>query len=313
MRKITIDILRSYARSHGGVCLSSEYINPKISIKWKCSEGHIWIAPWKSMYDGRWCRKCNNESRRLGIEVAQQIAATHGGKCLSEKYINWQTKLEWECKNGHHWKTCLDTVQNGKHWCPECALNKTRLSIEDCHKAAEKFGGKCLSKEYKNSKSIIEWECRNGHIWKSKASNTINGHKWCPRCRDKSQNILAENIKKIYANFIIKQKCRDFKWLDTPSGGRQEIDIFVPEIKLAIEYDGQGHFYPVNFGGCGNNSANKIFKKTQNLDKLKNDKIEQHKEDIKYFIRFSYLDNIYDIGAIKQKLIENNIPSGDCQ
>jgi len=310
-RKITIEILKEYAKSHDGYCLSEEYINPKISIKWKCSNGHIWEAPWKGMYDGRWCWQCHIESLRLGIEIAKQIATERGGKCLSEKYDNWHTKLEWQCDKGHRWSACLDNIKNQLQWCPECALDKTRLSIEDCRKAASKFGGKCLSTEYKNAKSIIELECKNGHRWKTVASIILHQNKWCPRCRDKSQNVLAENIKKLYTGFSIEQKYRGFVWLNTDDGGRQEIDIFIFGLKIAIEYDGQGHFYPVNFGGCGAKTAEKIFEKTKKLDDIKDDKISQHNDDIKYFIRFSYLDDIYDIGAIRQKLIDNNIPIGD--
>jgi len=31
----------------------------------------------------------------------QQVAKKRGGKCLSEKYVNAKTKLEWECRKGH--------------------------------------------------------------------------------------------------------------------------------------------------------------------------------------------------------------------
>ena len=310
-RKITLDILQAYASEKGGKCLSKKYINPKVLIKWKCDAGHIWEAPWKNMYDGRWCKKCVSESKKLGIGVAKEIAEERGGKCLSKKYINWKGKLKWKCDKGHKWEACLDGVKNGNTWCPECALDKTRLSVKDCQKAAEKFGGKCLSKRYKNAKSVLEWECINGHIWKTKAGTVIHKNKWCPRCRDKSQNALALNIQKIFKNTTIEQKYRGFEWLDTDSGGRQEIDIFLPELKIAIEYDGEGHFYPVNFGGCSDQTAKKIFKKTKKLDKIKNKKIRQHKSEIENFIRFSYKDNIYDIEVVRKKLADNDVVVGD--
>lgn len=38
---------------------------------------------------------------------------------MSKKYINSKAKLEWECKNKHHFKTCLGLVNYG-YWCPYC-------------------------------------------------------------------------------------------------------------------------------------------------------------------------------------------------
>jgi len=310
-KRITIEFIKQFAKEKGGECISVEYINPKMPIKWKCLHGHIWKSPWKSMYDGRWCRECHVESIKLGIGVAQKIAKERNGKCLSIKYINWKSKLEWKCDKGHKWSACLDNIKNKKQWCPDCAFDRRRLSIKDCIAAAAKFGGKCLSTEYKMAKSKIRWCCEKGHEWDAVASGVFYCNKWCPRCRDKSQNMLANNIKEIYAGCVVEQKYRGFKWLDTKNGGRQELDIWLPEIKLAIEYDGQGHFYPVNFGGCDNETAKKIFEKTKRLDKIKNRKIKKHLDDIKHFIRFSYKDNIFDIELVKKKLIDNNITIGD--
>ena len=38
---------------------------------------------------------------KISIEEMQEIARKRGGKCLSKKYINAHTKLEWQCANGH--------------------------------------------------------------------------------------------------------------------------------------------------------------------------------------------------------------------
>lgn len=307
-RKITIETLQEYARHKEGICLSKKYVNPKVPIKWQCSEGHRWNSPWKSMYDDRWCKECYVESKRLGLRSAIKIATEKEGKCLSTKYKNWKTKLRWKCKMGHEWEACLDNIKNKNQWCPKCAIGASKLSIKDCKRAAVKFGGKCLSSDYKNAQGIMLWQCSSGHLWNAPVKRILYDNKWCPRCRDKSQNVLATNIKRIFGNNItVKQKYRGFEWLNTSNGGRQEIDIFVPELRLAVEYDGQGHFYPVNFGGCDDYTASEIFKRTKRLDKLKDMKIKQNQEDIRYFIRFSYEDNIYNIREVRQKLISYGI------
>lgn len=51
---------------------------------------------------------------------------------------------------------------------------------------AEKLGGKCLAKEYKNSTYRLLFECACGHKWKATPLE-IMGKKnkpgsWCPKC-----------------------------------------------------------------------------------------------------------------------------------
>ncbi len=107
MRKLTIEDMQKIAKRRGGLCLSNQYLNTSTKLKWQCREGHIWEATNDSIQQGHWCPKCSfkkiGDSRRLTIEEMQAIAEQRGGKCLSEKYINTDTKLTWQCKEGHSW------------------------------------------------------------------------------------------------------------------------------------------------------------------------------------------------------------------
>ncbi len=67
--------------------------------------------------------------------------------------------------------------------------------------------------------------------------------------------------------------------------GRQRLDIFVPELKLAIEYQGEQHSRPVGrFGG------EEGFKKVQNADRIKRELCESNGIDLIYFHHFESLD-----------------------
>jgi rubredoxin len=69
---------------------------------------------------------------RLGIKQMRQIAIDRRGRCLSNKYINAKTHLEWECAAGHRWKAVPDSVKRGT-WCPSCsgknAVKKRQLRV----------------------------------------------------------------------------------------------------------------------------------------------------------------------------------------
>lgn len=55
---------------------------------------------------------------------------------------------------------------------------------------------------FKNSKSIIEWECLiDGHRWVTSPGNILNGSKsGCPICKYKNEKRIKELILKKYIN-----------------------------------------------------------------------------------------------------------------
>ena len=56
--KITIEDIQKLAKQKKGECLSIKYINAKTKLKWKCSEGHTWMATPNSIKQGSWCPFC---------------------------------------------------------------------------------------------------------------------------------------------------------------------------------------------------------------------------------------------------------------
>ena len=62
---------------------------------------------------------------KLTIEEMRAIAKGRGGKCLSKKYTNSQTKLKWKCGEGHVWESTSNNVKRGS-WCPICARKKRK-------------------------------------------------------------------------------------------------------------------------------------------------------------------------------------------
>lgn len=46
------------ARSRKGKCLSTEYINSRIPLRWKCRKGHQWNKILHKISSGHWCPKC---------------------------------------------------------------------------------------------------------------------------------------------------------------------------------------------------------------------------------------------------------------
>ena len=59
-----------------------------------------------------------------------------------------------------------------------------KLTINDMHTLASEHKGKCLSKEYINNSTKLEWECELHHQWFSIPNNIKKGS-WCPKCSNR--------------------------------------------------------------------------------------------------------------------------------
>ena len=54
----TIRDMQELASSRGGQCLSTEYVDTKTKLKWKCAFGHEWEATPRLLKAGHWCPEC---------------------------------------------------------------------------------------------------------------------------------------------------------------------------------------------------------------------------------------------------------------
>ena len=122
----------------------------------------------------------NGNNVKLTIEEMRKIARKRGGACLSKEYKNARSKLRWRCAVGHEWEAIPDSVKRGT-WCPHCA-GKLPHKIEMMQEIAQKRGGACLSKEYKNAHTKLRWRCAEGHEWEALPLNVYNHGKWCAVC-----------------------------------------------------------------------------------------------------------------------------------
>lgn len=116
----TLDTMMEVAEQRGGVCLSERYINNATPLRWRCARGHEWMATPFSVQQGTWCRQCFWDGMRGSLAEMQAVAAARGGRCLSQQYVDSQTRLTWECHRGHTWQAIPNAVKQGR-WCPLCA------------------------------------------------------------------------------------------------------------------------------------------------------------------------------------------------
>ncbi len=193
-----INPIQRYAeicRVLGGECISKQFSGYKTKLIVRCKDGHTWgILPGK-LVSGQWCPDCMALkmaaiNTRHTIEEMQAWAEANGGKCLSDKYISFSEKLEWECSSGHRWTANPSNISLGK-WCRICSQKKVadrnRGNLDKYLKIAKSKGGNCLSEEYVNARTKLKWICEKEHIWEA-TPDAIRSGSWCKLCASQRRN-----------------------------------------------------------------------------------------------------------------------------
>lgn len=66
--KYNLSNCHAIAKEKNGKCLSRAYTNVSTKLKWQCSRGHEWYAPFNNIKNGHWCQKCASNNRRKVIK-----------------------------------------------------------------------------------------------------------------------------------------------------------------------------------------------------------------------------------------------------
>ncbi|MFC7420936.1 hypothetical protein ACFQNF_13805 [Iodobacter arcticus] len=200
------------AKELGGDCLSDRYENLKEDFRWRCGEGHEWVATGASIKKGQWCALCagytlieekggkavlsslTRNERQKWLHKLQAMAIERGGACLSTDYVNNGAHLAWKCANGHEWMSSSANILGGG-WCPHCL----RTSTEDAQALAVERGGECLSK-FVDRFTPLRWRCAEGHEWKTNYAVVAQGA-WCPACALKNKRLGIEVMHVLAAKY----------------------------------------------------------------------------------------------------------------
>jgi len=186
MRKDGLASLQNVAGQRGGALLDTVYTGMHLRYRFSCAEGHHWQAEGAEIIRGSWCRKCAIADKRIqyrlpdGLARLRAAALAKQGVCLSSEYIMARSRYQFRCQKGHEWETAGHRIFRG-NWCPACAHDGLRRSIEEMRELAQKRGGSCLSEHYTNSVTKLQWECHRGHQWYAIPGAVTKGH-WCASC-----------------------------------------------------------------------------------------------------------------------------------
>lgn len=219
-------------------------------VWWKCPKGedHEWQAVIANRAKGIGCPICSNQkvvkSNSFGTVNSQLAKEWHSTKNKEltpfDVLPNSKTKVWWQCsKNSkHQWQSNLNNRSNGKG-CPICCNQKLVRS--------NSLGSinRKLSKEWHTTKNgkltpydvtpftakKVWWKCTKGddHEWQATINHRSNGTA-CPKCNP------ATSIPELRIFTELKTIFPSIQHRAILKGS--EVDIYIPELKVGIEYDG---------------------------------------------------------------------------
>lgn len=165
---------------------------------------------------------------------------------LTPEFIFAQSKKKyyWKCPNGHpSYLRSIDHKTNRGTGCPICSNKKVVAGINDLATTSPS-----LVKDWDYEKNDLKpsevtygspkrawWKCPNGHNSYLMRIHSRSNGSGCPICNTMFQTSFPEQavffyIKKVFPD--AKNKCKNI------FGSKMELDIYIPSISVAIEYDG---------------------------------------------------------------------------
>ena len=228
----------------------------KKKVWWKCNKAddHEWLASIGPRVNGTGCPICSgkitvksNSLFSLKTELANQWHPTLNKNLNPNDVSVFSNKwVWWKCEKGddHVWEARVSSRSKG-NGCPICSGDKivdsNSLQTTNPDLAKEwhptKNGSLTPFDIVAGSRKKVWWKCdvSDDHEWEAVMYSRLEGNS-CPFCtltpQSKQELIITFELKKIFKNINPKgYKTR----LD---GKLRAIDIFIPELNLAIEFDG---------------------------------------------------------------------------
>ena len=307
--KIDISEVESFIKTKRGILIDgSNYREAKSKIKVKClKDNYIWETTWDYLKQGNWCPDCAGKILLSYEEFSRILQMKNGVISEGPTSFKHDTVFKIKClKDNYIWKTNYFRIIYQNQWCPKCA-GCVLKTFEEVKILVESKNGELVSnkEDLQNNKSKLKIKCEKNHSWVISYANLVNHKRWCPVCAfSKTQKKLFDIIEEIF-----NTKCffnyKGFDWLKDKR--LLEIDIWVPELKLAIEYDGIHHFKPINYSNNLQKAKERLADRKRK-DKLKTKLIKEHPEEIEYFIRFNYRNKVESKQNVLAKLQKYDIP-----
>lgn len=270
--KFVEDVLQAVGDEY---VVKGEYVNARTPIAVnhiKCGST-FYPTPFSFLSTGTRCANCYGKVARTLQEAKLEIAGLTNSEYLvmdvpiSEGKVSVTHSI---C--GYDWEVSINNFINKGSRCPRCAGNERLSDSSAKKKLFDKYGGDYIMLESYGGYLKLH-KCRHvkcGHEWDITFGNLITGRE-CPACfqTSKGERLVSSLLTAQEVTFISQHIFPDCHY---KRGLR--FDFYLPSIQTVIEYDGEQHYRPVNFGGRLESVSIKEYNLTKIRDNIKNEYCE---------------------------------------
>lgn len=232
-------------------------------VWWKCKAGHSWIATIASKSSGGKCPICSGKKVLVGFndlkttfpKLCVEWHYEKNGVLTPEMYTKGSSvRVWWKCKNNHEWEATISNRTSGRG-CPVCSRNWVKTNVNDF---ATKHPELLLEWDFSQNIDIdphsvassstqkVWWKCNYQHVWKASIYSRVLGSD-CPICAIRQRTSFPEQAIFYYTSIEYPDAINGYSEIFGEADFR-ELDIFIPSINVAIEYDGKAwHSSDISF------------------------------------------------------------------
>lgn len=220
---------------------------------WKCQNGHSWFASVSNRTSlNRGCPYCSHQLPIVGEtdfatlfpDLLKELSPDKNPNLDPSKTMPGTHKEAWwicpKCGNEYKMRIYHRTIGMG---CPVCAHKKIVKGVNDFGTRHPK-----LLKEWDFNKNTnvspyeipsnypeeVWWICPIGHEYKAKVAGRSYGRN-CPICQKAHRTSFPEQAILFYVKKYFPDAVNSYKDIFKNS---MELDVYIPSIKVGIEYDG---------------------------------------------------------------------------
>jgi len=277
-KRIRPEVIISHCQAKGSSVVDIRTENAKTVVDYVCdthSDMGVQTSTWEHLKSYKHCcRYCSG--RGVDTEMYRKLVAeVNPHLVILNEYEGYESRIWALCDVcGHIWETRAGQLMSKRRHrgCPQCGAAKRtaartytkaefeeqlRLRRPDC----------TLHGEYSGSHKKVTVRCNMCHsLFNGLACNILNGTVTCQSCRERWPT--QHRIRNIIISWGI-DLIPEYRYADCVYKRQLPFDAYLPEYNVLIEYDGEQHYYPVEYFKAGHPSAEEAFVDRQIKDNIK--------------------------------------------
>lgn len=279
-KMLKVTFREEMAEINPNIEILSEYVNWDTKIKCRCKIDNIeWYANVSTLLNGCGCKLCgprklwDSRGRKTTDDFRSEMRVIDPNIEIIGEYNGAHEPIKCRCIiDGKEWESYACNLLNKSAGCPECALRRIReieaLSNREVQdRIHESFKHIDLIGDYVNRHTPIECRCNIHDIVFIANPRTLlySRGSGCPKCRQSLGEKKMQNILVSIGYYIEPQ----YTFADCRYINLLRFDGYDKDHNIAFEYQGQQHYYPVDFSGKNDGSAEESFKLNVIRDNIK--------------------------------------------